>query len=302
MSCARPRRPASCVTSPGSDPRSRPSSRPNSPATRSPSRVRGWCSTAPGSSCTRSRPRSTGSRREIARRFCDSCRQLAVVCSTPDPEPLLDRFAELPQIVAIVERGERRAVGVTMDGAPVELVAAEPDAFGTELLRATGSPAYVRALEPLPVGGRRGGRVRGARAAVVPARAARGAVSRRAAATARRRRHSRRPAQPHHLVGRQDERRGDGPRRRRARLSSTWRSATTRRPSARFADSPPMTSAVRARRSRPPTPFWRRFASCAGSSATSCPTGGSICPTRSSPSSNGCRPASTADSGCRRPR
>ena len=84
------------------------------------------------------------------RRFCDSCRQLAVVCSTPDPEPLLDRFANLPQIVAIVERGERRAVGVTMDGAPVELVAAEPDAFGTELVRATGSPAYVRALEPLP--------------------------------------------------------------------------------------------------------------------------------------------------------
>ena len=87
------------------------------------------------------------------RRFCDSCRQLAVVCSTPDPEPLLDRFAKLPQIVAIVERGERRAVGVTMDGAPVELVAAEPDAFGTELVRATGSPAYVRALEPLPAAG-----------------------------------------------------------------------------------------------------------------------------------------------------
>ena len=84
------------------------------------------------------------------RRLCDSCRQLAVVCAAPDPEPLLDQFAALPQIVAIVERGARRAVGVTMDGAPVELVAAEPNTFGTELLRATGSPAYVQALEPLP--------------------------------------------------------------------------------------------------------------------------------------------------------
>ena len=84
------------------------------------------------------------------RRFRDSCRQLAVVCAAPNPEPLLDRFAALPQIVAIVERGARRAVGVTMDGAPVELVTAEPNTFGTELLRATGSPAYVQALEPLP--------------------------------------------------------------------------------------------------------------------------------------------------------
>jgi DNA polymerase (family 10) len=33
---------------------------------------------------------------------------------------------------------------------PVELVAAEPERFGTALLRATGSPAYVAALEPLP--------------------------------------------------------------------------------------------------------------------------------------------------------
>ncbi|HXO08038.1 MAG TPA: PHP domain-containing protein [Solirubrobacteraceae bacterium] len=84
------------------------------------------------------------------RRFRDSCRDLAVVCGSSDPGALLDRFAELAQIVAIVERSERRAVGVTIDGAAVELVIAEPEAFGTALLRATGSPAYVEALEPLP--------------------------------------------------------------------------------------------------------------------------------------------------------
>jgi DNA polymerase (family X) len=39
-----------------------------------------------------------------------------------------------------------------VEGVPVELVVAEPKRFGTELLRSTGSPAYVEALEPLPAG------------------------------------------------------------------------------------------------------------------------------------------------------
>jgi DNA polymerase (family 10) len=39
---------------------------------------------------------------------------------------------------------------VTVDGLPVELVVAEPAEFGTALVRATGSRAYVEALEPLP--------------------------------------------------------------------------------------------------------------------------------------------------------
>ena len=62
----------------------------------------------------------------------------------------LDRFAALPQIVAVIEQSERRAVGVTVEGVPVELVVAEPERFGTAMLRATGSDAYVAALEPLP--------------------------------------------------------------------------------------------------------------------------------------------------------
>jgi DNA polymerase (family 10) len=84
------------------------------------------------------------------RRWRDSCELLAVVCAAPDPSPLLGRFAELPQIVAVVEQAERRALGVTVEGVPVELVAPEPERFGTELVRATGSPAYVAGLEPLP--------------------------------------------------------------------------------------------------------------------------------------------------------
>jgi DNA polymerase (family X) len=84
------------------------------------------------------------------RRWRDSCEVLAVVCAAPNPSSVLARFAALSQIVALVEQGERRAVGVTVEGVPVELVAAEPELFGAELVRVTGSPAYVAALEPLP--------------------------------------------------------------------------------------------------------------------------------------------------------
>jgi DNA polymerase (family 10) len=39
---------------------------------------------------------------------------------------------------------------VTVDGVPIEVVVAPPRGFGTALVRATGAPAYVAALEPLP--------------------------------------------------------------------------------------------------------------------------------------------------------
>jgi DNA polymerase (family 10) len=84
------------------------------------------------------------------RRWRDSCELLAVTCAADDPGPVLARFAGLPQIVAVVDRGERHALGVTVEGVPVELVAAAPQRFGTALVRATGSPGYVAALEPLP--------------------------------------------------------------------------------------------------------------------------------------------------------
>ena len=84
------------------------------------------------------------------RRWRDSNEELAVVCASARPKAVLDRFAALPQIVAVVEREARRALGVTVEGSPVELVVAPPGRFGTELVRATGSREYVGALEPLP--------------------------------------------------------------------------------------------------------------------------------------------------------
>jgi DNA polymerase (family X) len=76
------------------------------------------------------------------RRWRDSCEHLAVVAGPQARE----RFAALPQIVAVMNE----SLGVTVEGVPVELVTAEPHEFGTALVRATGSAAYVRALEPLP--------------------------------------------------------------------------------------------------------------------------------------------------------
>ena len=81
------------------------------------------------------------------RRWADVSTHFAVVSSSPTS---LERFVGLPQIVSIVERGESRATGVTVEGVPVELVFAEPARFGTELLRATGTRAFVESLGPLP--------------------------------------------------------------------------------------------------------------------------------------------------------
>jgi DNA polymerase (family X) len=84
------------------------------------------------------------------RRWCESCRELVVVCGAQDSAASLDAFAQLPQIVAVIEQNDQRAVGVTVDGVAVELVIARPEAFGTALIRATGSSVYVEGLEPLP--------------------------------------------------------------------------------------------------------------------------------------------------------
>jgi len=84
------------------------------------------------------------------RRWRDACERLAVVCAAEEPDVVVDRFASLSQIVAVVERSERRALGVTVEGIPVELLVPPPQRYGTELMRATGSTDYVAALEPLP--------------------------------------------------------------------------------------------------------------------------------------------------------
>ena len=64
------------------------------------------------------------------RRWRDACELLAVVCAPHDPPAALARFAALPQIVAVIEQNESGAVGLTVEGVPVELVVAAPDRLG----------------------------------------------------------------------------------------------------------------------------------------------------------------------------
>jgi DNA polymerase (family 10) len=81
------------------------------------------------------------------RRGCELVHRLVLVSQTPGA---LDSLLAHPAVVAVLERDERHAIGVTVEGIPVELIVSEPNRFGSELLRATGSEAYVAALEPLP--------------------------------------------------------------------------------------------------------------------------------------------------------
>ena len=81
------------------------------------------------------------------RRWCDLSNRLAVVVQDPSA---LDRFEALPQIVSVLERDESRVLGITVEGVPIEVIAAPAESFGTALIRATGSPDYVASLGPLP--------------------------------------------------------------------------------------------------------------------------------------------------------
>jgi DNA polymerase (family 10) len=84
-----------------------------------------------------------------ARRYAELSHELVVV-ATGEPEAVLDRFELLPAVVVVLEREERRAVGLTVDGVPVTCIVASSAAYGSELVRATGSAEYVAALGPLP--------------------------------------------------------------------------------------------------------------------------------------------------------
>src|SRR3954454_24530582 len=83
------------------------------------------------------------------RRWRETVSGLTLVSRAPDA---IERLRASPTVVAVVERERLRAVGVTVEGVPVEVVLAPANRFGTDLLRATGTPAYVESLGPLPDG------------------------------------------------------------------------------------------------------------------------------------------------------
>ena len=171
------------------------------------------------------------------RRWRDSCERLAVVCAAADPAPLLARFAALPQIVAVIEQAERRAVGRDGRGRAGRARRRRAASASGPRCARDRRARLRRGARAAARRARRGGRLSRARPPVVPAGAARGAVPRRAAGARR--------AEATSAATCTATRRG----RTAARASRRWaappasaatttsRSATTRRPSAPCAGS-----------------------------------------------------------------
>ena len=81
------------------------------------------------------------------RRACELSTRFAVVVPS---NSLLQGVAGLPQVVAILEQDESRVVAVTVEGYPIEVIAATPETWDAELVRAIGSPEWVAAHPTLP--------------------------------------------------------------------------------------------------------------------------------------------------------
>ena len=107
------------------------------------------CSTGRGSSPSEGSRRSSGRAGGDVRRWRDSCDRSAVVPSRSRPpcwsgSPRCRRSWRSSS-------GRSGAIGLTVEGVPVELIAKwSPSGLGLALLRATGAPAFVAPLEPLP--------------------------------------------------------------------------------------------------------------------------------------------------------
>ena len=189
------------------------------------------------------------------RRLGDTVKDIDIIATASDPAALIDRLRELELVESVHQSGDAGARVMTHSGMKVDLRVVAPDQFGNVLQHFTGAKAHNVQLREWAVrrglhiseygvlddaDGEthavrdRGGRLRAARAAVDPARAARGArragggLEGHAAGAGRARRPARRPALPHDAVGRAQHARADGARRRWSAATSTSRSPTTR--------------------------------------------------------------------------
>ena len=154
-------------------------------------------------------------------------------CAASDPTPVLDAFAALPQIVAVLERV--RAARVRRDGRGRAGRARRRAAGARSGPSSCARPArreYVAALEPLPDAPDEDGVYRALGIPSCPPELREAPFRGEPPPLVELARHPRRPALPHDLVGRDGERRGDGAAPRSSAATSTSRSATTRRPSA----------------------------------------------------------------------
>lgn len=83
-----------------------------------------------------------------ARRFVEINDRLAIAVATRDPDAVVDHMGRHPLVLSIERRtGGAPAIARLASGALCEIHLAAPEAFGLALLRATGSPAHVAAIE-----------------------------------------------------------------------------------------------------------------------------------------------------------
>jgi DNA polymerase (family X) len=81
-----------------------------------------------------------------ARRFMEVNERLAVAIATRDPDAVVAHIGRHPLVLSIERRGDSASARMA-SGALCELHLASPEDFGLTLLRATGSPAHVAAIE-----------------------------------------------------------------------------------------------------------------------------------------------------------
>ena len=81
-----------------------------------------------------------------ARRFMEVNQRLAIAVATREPDAVIGHMGRHPLVLSIERRGGA-AVARLASGAVCEIHLSPPEGFGLALLRATGSPAHVAAIE-----------------------------------------------------------------------------------------------------------------------------------------------------------
>ena len=83
-----------------------------------------------------------------ARRFVEVNDRLAIAIATREPDAVVDHMGRHPLVLSIERRPDGGAATARLaSGVLCEIHLAAPEAFGLALLRATGSPAHVAAIE-----------------------------------------------------------------------------------------------------------------------------------------------------------
>src|SRR3954465_1019957 len=86
-----------------------------------------------------------------ARRWAESCKDLDIVATSPDPDALSKAFAELPLLGEVQHQGTAGVKAVTHNALPIDFRIVPPENFGNLLQHFTGSGKHNEALRTAAV-------------------------------------------------------------------------------------------------------------------------------------------------------